>query len=95
MCFRYVLLAKAVQLPWVRIQSEGEGCMEQFSRSQRLAFCGAAVVLALVFALAIVYFTAFAPGHPHFKHDLLLLFLGLGSLIIAWFAWPPRVPSRD
>lgn len=69
--------------------------MEQFSRSQRLAFCGAAVVLAFMFVVAIVYFTAFAPGHPHFKHDLLLLFLSLGSLTVAWFAWPPRVSSHD
>ncbi len=64
--------------------------MEQFSRGQRMGLTIAAVVLAVVFALNIVYWTAFAPGHPHFKHDLLFVVLTLGSLIVAWFAYPPR-----
>lgn len=64
--------------------------MEQFSRGQRVGLTIAAVVLALVFALNIVYWTVFAPEHPRIKHDLLFVVLTLGSLIVAWFAWPPR-----
>lgn len=46
------------------------------------------VVLAIVFAILIIYYTAFATGHPHIKHDALFIVLALGSLLVAWFAWP-------
>lgn len=64
--------------------------MEQFSRGQRTALAVGALVLAVIFAAGIVYYTGYAPDHPHFKHDLLFVVLAVGSLIVAWFAWPSR-----
>ncbi len=62
--------------------------MDTLSRSQRLLIVAGALVLAVVFAALIVYFTGFAPEHPHIKHDLVFGVLTLGSLLIAWFAYP-------
>ncbi len=62
--------------------------MDQFSRSQRMALFIVALVLAIVFAISIVYWTGFAPAHPRVKHDILFVVLTLGSLLVAWFAWP-------
>lgn len=67
--------------------------MEQLSRGQRLTLVGVALVLALVFAANVVYWTAFAPGHPHLKHDVLFVALAVASLLVAWFAWPPTRAS--
>jgi hypothetical protein len=62
--------------------------MDQLSRGQRMALVIVALVLAVIFALSIIYWTGFAPGHPHVKHDILFIVLTLGSLLVAWFAWP-------
>lgn len=50
----------------------------------------AGIVLAVIFLALIVYFTGFAVGHPHVKHDLLFIVLMLLSLAVTWFAWPSR-----
>jgi len=47
-----------------------------------------AIVLAVVFIGNIVYWSGFAPAHPRIKHDILFIVLTLGSLLVAWFAWP-------
>lgn len=62
--------------------------MDQLSRGQRMIVVTIAVVLAVVFAANIVYWSAFAPAHPRVKHDVLFVVLTLGSLLVAWFAWP-------
>jgi hypothetical protein len=62
--------------------------MDQLSRNQRMALVVVALVLAVVFAANIVYWTGFAPAHPRVKHDILFIVLTLGSLLVAWFAWP-------
>ncbi len=67
--------------------------MEQLSRSQRMIVVVVAVVLALVFLGNIVYWSAFAPAHPRVKHDVLFVMLTLGSLLLAWFAWPSAQSS--
>lgn len=54
-----------------------------------------AVVLAVVFAINIVYWSAFAPAHPRIKHDILFVVLTLGSLLVAWFAWPSASSPRE
>ena len=64
--------------------------MEQFSRSQRMVIAIGAIVLAVIFASSMIYWTGFAPEHPRIKHDVLFFVLALGSLVIAWFAWPSR-----
>lgn len=69
--------------------------MEQLSRSQRMVAAGAALVLAVIFAILIVYFSAFAAHHPRFKHDILFAVLMLGSLLVAWFAWPSSSSMRQ
>ena len=68
--------------------------MDQLSRSQRMGIATVGIVLAVVFAILIVYFTAFAAHHPRIKHDVLLIVLALGSLLVAWFAWPSASSSR-
>ncbi len=68
--------------------------MDQLSRSQRMAAAVVGVVLAVVFVILIVYYTAFAAGHPHYKHDVLFAVLTLGSLLVAWFAWPGASSPR-
>ncbi len=62
--------------------------MEQLSRGQRMAVAAVALVLAIVFVILIVYFSAFATRHPRVKHDVLFVVLTIGSLLVAWFAWP-------
>jgi hypothetical protein len=62
--------------------------MDQLSRSQRMGIATLGIVLAVIFAILVVYFTAFAAHHPRVKHDVLFIVLALGSLLIAWFAWP-------
>lgn len=62
--------------------------MDQLSRGQRMALVAVALVLAVVFAFNIVYWSAFAANHPRVKHDILFVVLTLGSLLVAWFAWP-------
>ncbi len=69
--------------------------MEQLSRSQRMAVAGVALVLAVVFAILIVYYSAFAPAHPRIKHDVLFVVLTLGSLLVAWFTWPNASSMRE
>ncbi len=69
--------------------------MEQFSRGQRMAVVGVALVLAIIFAILIVYYSAFAPAHPRIKHDVLFVVLTLGSLLVAWFAWPNASSMRE
>ena len=69
--------------------------MDQLSRSQRMIVVAIAIVLALVFVGNIVYWTAFAPAHPRVKHDLLFVVLTLGSLLVAWFAWPSTSSPRE
>lgn len=69
--------------------------MDQLSRSQRMAVVGVALVLALVFVILIVYYSAFAPAHPRVKHDILFVVLMLGSLLVAWFAWPSSSSMRE
>ena len=51
-------------------------------------------MLAVVFVILIVYFTAFASHHPRVKHDVLFIVLALGSLLLAWFAWPSTSSAR-
>ncbi len=68
--------------------------MDQLSRGQRMAIVAVGVVLAIVFAANIVYWTGFAPAHPRVKHDLLFVVLLLGSLLVAWFAWPSAEQSE-
>ncbi|MCA1669402.1 MAG: hypothetical protein LC793_18810 [Thermomicrobia bacterium] len=68
--------------------------MDQLSRSQRMAIVTVALVLAVVFIILIVYFTAFAAHHPRAKHDLLFAVLTIGSLLVAWFAWPNSSSTR-
>ncbi len=68
--------------------------MDQLSRGQRMAIVAVGVVLAIVFAANIVYWTGFAPAHPRVKHDLLFVVLLLGSLLVAWFAWPGAEQSE-
>jgi hypothetical protein len=68
--------------------------MDQLSRSQRMAAAVIGIVLAVVFVILIVYYTAFAAGHPHIKHDILFVVLTLASLLIAWFAWPSSSSMR-
>jgi hypothetical protein len=62
--------------------------MDQLSRGQRMALVIAALVLAVIFAINIIYWSGFAPAHPRVKHDILFVVLTLGSLLVAWFAWP-------
>lgn len=62
--------------------------MEQLSRGQRMAVTAVALVLAVVFVILIVYFSAFSVRHPRIKHDFLFVVLTVGSLLVAWFAWP-------
>jgi preprotein translocase subunit SecY len=69
--------------------------MDQLSRSQRMAVVGVALVLAVIFAILIVYFSAFAAHHPRIKHDVLFVVLTLGSLLVAWFAWPSSSSMRQ
>ncbi len=69
--------------------------MEQFSRGQRMAVAGIALVLAVIFVILIVYFSAFAAHHPRAKHDVLFVVLTLGSLLVAWFAWPTTSSMRE
>jgi hypothetical protein len=69
--------------------------VDQLSRSQRMTIAGLGIVLAVVFAVLIVYFTAFAAHHPRVKHDVLFVVLALGSLLIAWFAWPSASSPRE
>ncbi len=69
--------------------------MDQLSRSQRMAVAAIALVLAVVFAILIVYFSAFATRHPRVKHDVLFVVLTLGSLLVAWFAWPDSSSMRE
>ena len=68
--------------------------MDQLSRSQRMGIVILGIVLAVVFAILIVYFSAFATAHPRVKHDVLFIVLALGSLLVAWFAWPSASSSR-
>jgi hypothetical protein len=68
--------------------------VDQLSRSQRMAVVIIAIVLAVIFAINIVYWSAFAPAHPRVKHDLLFIVLTLGSLLVAWFAWPGSSSER-
>lgn len=53
-----------------------------------------AIVLAVIFAVNIVYWSAFAPAHPRVKHDVLFIVLTLGSLLVAWFSWPSSRPTE-
>jgi uncharacterized membrane protein YccC len=69
--------------------------MDQLSRSQRMGIAGLGIVLAVVFVILIVYFTAFASHHPRVKHDILFIVLALGSLLVAWFAWPSASAPRE
>lgn len=69
--------------------------MDQLSRSQRMAVVVIALVLAVIFAILIVYFSAFAAHHPRIKHDVLFVVLTLGSLLVAWFAWPNASSMRE
>jgi len=69
--------------------------MEQLSRSQRMAVAVIALVLAVIFIILIVYYSAFAPAHPRIKHDVLFIVLTLGSLLVAWFAWPNASSMRE
>ncbi len=69
--------------------------MDQLSRSQRMAAAVIGLVLAVVFVILIVYYTAFAPAHPRVKHDVLFIVLTLGSLLVAWFAWPNSSSARE
>jgi preprotein translocase subunit SecY len=69
--------------------------MDQLSRSQRMAVVVIALVLAVIFAILIVYFSAFAAHHPRAKHDVLFAVLTLGSLLVAWFAWPNASSMRE
>jgi hypothetical protein len=62
--------------------------MDQLSRGQRMALAIVALVLAVLFAINIIYWSGFAPAHPRVKHDILFVVLTLGSLLVAWFAWP-------
>lgn len=62
--------------------------MDQLSRGQRTALAIAGIVLAVIFAINIVYWSGFAPKHPRVKHDILFVVLTLASLLLAWFAWP-------
>jgi uncharacterized membrane protein YccC len=68
--------------------------MDQLSRSQRMGIATVGIVLAVVFVILIIYFTAFAAHHPRVKHDVLFIVLALGSLLIAWFAWPSTSAPR-
>jgi drug/metabolite transporter (DMT)-like permease len=69
--------------------------VDQLSRSQRMVTAMIGIVLAVVFAILIVYFTAFASRHPRVKHDVLFIVLTLGSLLVAWFAWPSASSPRE
>jgi hypothetical protein len=69
--------------------------MDQLSRSQRMALVVVALVLAIIFAINIVYWTGFAPAHPRVKHDILFVVLTLGSLLVAWFSWPGNSSSTS
>lgn len=69
--------------------------MDQLSRSQRMAVVGVAIVLAVIFAILTVYYSAFAAHHPRIKHDVLFVVLTLGSLLVAWFAWPNASSMRE
>jgi drug/metabolite transporter (DMT)-like permease len=69
--------------------------VDQLSRSQRMVIAMIGIVLAVVFAILIVYFTAFASRHPRVKHDVLFIVLTLGSLLVAWFAWPSTSSPRE
>ncbi len=69
--------------------------MEQLSRSQRMAVAGVALVLAVIFVILIIYYSAFASAHPRIKHDVLFVVLTLGSLLVAWFAWPNTSSMRE
>ncbi len=62
--------------------------MDKLSRSQRMLLMAGALVLAVMSIALVVYYTGFAPEHPRVKHDLLFVVLTLGSLLIAWFAYP-------
>ena len=62
--------------------------MDQLSRSQRTGIAVVGIVLAIVFAILIVYYSGFAPAHPRVKHDILFIVLALASLLLAWFSWP-------
>ncbi|MDQ2787545.1 MAG: hypothetical protein M3Y58_21365, partial [Chloroflexota bacterium] len=61
----------------------------------RMAVAGIALVLAVIFVILIVYFSAFAAHHPRAKHDVLFVVLTLGSLLVAWFAWPTTSSMRE
>ncbi len=69
--------------------------MDQLSRSQRMIVVVIAVLLAVVFIGNIIYWTGFAPAHPRVKHDVLFIVLTLGSLLVAWFAWPNSSSMRE
>ena len=69
--------------------------MDQLSRSQRMGIATVGIVLAVVFAILIVYFSAFASHHPRVKHDVLFIVLALGSLLLTWFAWPSASARRE
>lgn len=69
--------------------------MEQLSRSQRMTVAVIALVLAVIFIILIVYYSAFAPAHPRIKHDVLFIVLTLGSLLVAWFVWPNTSSMRE
>jgi hypothetical protein len=58
--------------------------MDQLSRGQRMGIA----TVGIVFAILIAYFSAFAAHYPRVKHDVLFIVLALGSLLLAWFAWP-------
>jgi preprotein translocase subunit SecY len=68
--------------------------VDQLSRSQRMVVVVIAAILAVAFVINIVYWSAFAPAHPRVKHDLLFIVLTLGSLLVAWFAWPGSSSKR-
>lgn len=64
------------------------------TRSQSMLLVLAAVIAAIIFLLLTVYFGAMAAGHPRFKHMLLFVVLAVLSLLVAWFAFPKKVPQR-
>ncbi len=69
--------------------------MNQASRGQRTALAVLGIVLAIVFIGLIVYYTGFAKGHPHIKHDVLFAVLTVASLLLAWFSWPSARSTRS
>ena len=60
-----------------------------------MAVAAIALVLAAVFVVFIIYYSAFATRHPRIKHDVLFVVLTLGSLLVAWFAWPTSSSMRE